>query len=1069
MRRAFLFGLIVFQFATHNWAQQFYRSEGLQIFNQGLYQTAIDSILQWSETHEAERGIATYYVGECYYNLGLESSSPDLAVQTFQSAAAAFKQSEDYPDLGTERQRDTRFKQAWCQFRMAEIQKDPIPPLNEAYRLFSVLANEGSDSLSMHAAYLSAESRLRASQWMRYQLWQTQNEGTQSLLCERAIRFLNQALQALGKMAKSTRLPVFLQLASRIRLADVAFEKGKWYQNMSDRLYQLVREKNMPGTANEAAIEAFRSENYESILNSAVISQKKQIAPDIYYSEAVRALNLYLCSGDLQDLLLCNTCLDSLHVAAYRPEKALLMGARDYAGGIERDAFLRLSNPDQSWFAQSAEQYSEGWYWLGWTQRVVDPEGKVDGFDRFLDQSAAAPPDLRLETLREDARLQRLLIQFDQSASDPAVLRQIRSALDDFKPGNEAIKRECDLLYKLTQVALGEPIWSQVLQSSSVEDKLNESFILIRSVLARARRVTGKERVPYLEYLDRLFQITRERRDEETRFYRGMALFLRAEIQETEDSKRRFYFAAADTLQGITDQYEYEGEYIRARSYFAAAKHEQESKQKEVYDRARPVFIRLINEKGSLRSLYYLAEILRHEGNDRAAVTCYDVVMEKTQNREEGGFWHSNASAGKRRSRNIGNTSVLAGVQIDRVIFPENLLVIDDEPVSLERFADPEYARRQIWEDGIQKFMRYGLPKRNLYPSPDVPANSRYINRSLFFIQLDVRERLSAVQSGLKLKIVVPGQIPLDTRVFLNDDIMELTPDGYYEKRPIPLNSEYELKIENGFCYPEVRHLVFVDPGIQRISIPLIRMMTFYASGHQLDAGWQVIHVSERPDDARYFLRSSRPISKNSQLYHDFSSDLKLRDFCFSAVHEGYLATCAEGNQLRVYSRNADRIRGQNIPLIVPSRIPALESPEGIAVDNQGHLYISDYATHRVFVFRPDGQFINVFGTLGKNRNVQAGEAVRLTFPAQLAVVVPEIQESEEGVTSPVLFVADRYGVHMVNSSGLYYESLLLESEAWGTTQDIAVDGFGHTAEVYLLSRPEGQISKFKSRPLSAQ
>ncbi|NQT25455.1 hypothetical protein HQ585_08870 [candidate division KSB1 bacterium] len=1071
MRRILLIGLIYFAIVPNHWAQQFYRSSGLQIFNQGLYQAAIDTIQQWSQTHEAERGIATYYIGECNYNLGLESPSKDQAVQYFQRGAAMFKQAVDYPDLGTlfsEKYNDALFKQAWCQLRLAEIQRDPLPSLNEAYRLFFNLAGEANDSLSMHAAYLAAESRLRASQWLRYQVWQTENQGTQSLLTERGLRFLNQARQSLNKITNQTLLPASLQLVLKVRLVDVAFEKGKWFQSMPDWLYQQIRDQSMPETVAEAAVAAFNSENYKAILNSVTLPTKKQIAADIYYSEAVRTLNLYLISNELQDLHLCNTCLDSLHVAAYRAEKSLLMGARDYAGGIERDAFLRLSNPNQSFFAQAADRYSEGWYWMGWTQRVVDPKGTVDGFDKFLNQSAQISPEPRIQILREDAQLQRLLMQFDQAASNPAVLRQIRTALDQFKPQSETIARECNLLRQLVQVGLGESIWSQVLQSASVEDKLTESFMLIRSMLARATRVTGKERVPYLDYLDRLFQITKERRNEETRFYRGMALFLRAEIQETEASKRRYYFAAADTLQDISGIYQYEGEYIRARSYFAAAKHEQESNQKEVYDRARPIFIRLINEKGSLRSVYYLAEILHHEENDRAAITCYDVVMEKTKNREAGGFWYSNALAGKQRCRDVGNASALSEIQLDQVQFPDNLLIIDGEPVSLERFADPEYAQRQIWEDGIKTFMQFGLSKRNIYPSLDAPADSRYMAHSLHSFRLNVRERLAAVQSGLRLQIIVPGQIPLDTRVFLNDELMEQNSDGYYEKRPIALGSEFNLRIENGFCYPEVRRLSFDHPGIQRIAIPLIRKMTFHSSSDQLDPRWQIVHINQRPDDARYFLRSSRSISKSSQLYRDFTADLKLRDFCYSSIHDGYLVTHSAENQVRVYNRLADRIRGQNIPMVVPERIPPLESPEGIAVDPQGNIYISDYATHRVFVFRQDGQFVTVFGALGKNRDVRPGEAVQFTFPTQLTVVVPET-EGTEGSTAPILFVMDRYGVHMINPIGLYYETLELDPAEWGSLQDIAVDGFGHIAEIHLICRPDGRIKRFQSRPVPAQ
>ena len=487
-----------------------------------------------------------------------------------------------------------------------------------------------------------------------------------------------------------------------------------------------------------------------------------------------------------------------------------------------------------------------------------------------------------------------------------------------------------------------------------------------------------------------------------------------------------------------------------------------------MYNQARPLFIRLINDRGSLRSVFYLAEILRHEGNDRAAISCYDVIMEKTRNREEGGFWYSNALAGKRRCRNTGDLTVLSGINLDVVQFPDNLLIINDEPVSLERFADPEYAQRQIWEDGLQRFMQFGLSKRHIYPSQDTPVMSRFVTHSMHSVRLNIRERLAAVQSGLRLQIIVPGQIPLDTRVFLNDELLEPTAQGYYEKRKIPMNSEYVLRVENGFCYPEVRRLSFIHPGMQRIAIPLIRKMRFRSSGTQLDPKWQVVHIDKRTDDARYFIRSSTILSDNSQLYRDFTNDVRLRDFCYSAIHDAYLVTHANESILRLYNRQGERIRSQHIPLVIPSRIEPIVSPEGLTVDGRGNIYVVDFATHRIFMFRQDGQFGAVFGELGWNENALPGDPVHFLFPTRITVVSPEA-ESAEGTTTPILFVLDRNGVHMMNASGLYYETLKISEKDRGKTQDLAVDGFGNASEIHLILRPDGAIKRFQSRTVEAQ
>jgi DNA-binding beta-propeller fold protein YncE len=40
-------------------------------------------------------------------------------------------------------------------------------------------------------------------------------------------------------------------------------------------------------------------------------------------------------------------------------------------------------------------------------------------------------------------------------------------------------------------------------------------------------------------------------------------------------------------------------------------------------------------------------------------------------------------------------------------------------------------------------------------------------------------------------------------------------------------------------------------------------------------------------------------------------------------------------------------------------------TPEGLAVDEQGRVYVTDYALGRVEVFDSDGQFLSVFGDRG--------------------------------------------------------------------------------------------------------
>ena len=55
-------------------SQQFYQSKGLHLFNQRQYSAAIDSMIHWADSHTSERGMVYFYVGESYYNLGLDEN-----------------------------------------------------------------------------------------------------------------------------------------------------------------------------------------------------------------------------------------------------------------------------------------------------------------------------------------------------------------------------------------------------------------------------------------------------------------------------------------------------------------------------------------------------------------------------------------------------------------------------------------------------------------------------------------------------------------------------------------------------------------------------------------------------------------------------------------------------------------------------------------------------------------------------------------------------------------------------------------------------------------------------------
>ena len=84
---AFILFIII---CSSAFSQQFYRSKGIDLFNQGRYEAAIDLMMQWGNTHSAEKGIACYYIGESNYTLGVDELSPDKSISFFNNAVDVF-------------------------------------------------------------------------------------------------------------------------------------------------------------------------------------------------------------------------------------------------------------------------------------------------------------------------------------------------------------------------------------------------------------------------------------------------------------------------------------------------------------------------------------------------------------------------------------------------------------------------------------------------------------------------------------------------------------------------------------------------------------------------------------------------------------------------------------------------------------------------------------------------------------------------------------------------------------------------------------------------------------------
>jgi hypothetical protein len=1063
--------LFIIVFSGISIGQQFHRSGGLDFFNRGEYKVAIDSLLQWADKYTAEQGIANYYIGESYYNLGMDAINTSLAIDYLKEAVRYFDQAIQQTDLLTIYKNKidyAKYKHAWCYYRLAELEKNPLDFLEKAFRLFDNISSTGKDTFSVYSAYMAGESRFRIAEWKRTQLMLTTNEGDAIELAQDVVNALKYAQNIFHLVADSRTVSNNIRSHARFHIQDVLMEWGKLYQRLPLSIFSQIRDDNKLTTSYETSINLLRKVQYKEILNTIDIVFKDKFRPIVVYSEIIKALNIYLITGEDQDKQALNNLLDDLRFNNFRYEKLFFMANRDYRGGIDNISFSNLTNQNTSLYIKAAEINPEAWYWLGWAQFITNDNASRNSFERFLEETSSSMDSPRSVILREDAQFRLFLLEFDQNAANKIFLKELIKKVKNFHPQNYSIKERTELLFQLIQVGLGEKIWGQVLTARTNQDKLRDAFILIRSMLVRATRVIGKERVPYLNYLDKLFEITTDRMIQATTFYRGLSLFLKAEIQETTQKKRKYYIEAADMLKMSKEDYKYEGLYIQARSYFASAKHESNERRiNNVYNKAKPMFVKLINEAKSLRSVYYLGEIFRIQGNHLAARKCYETVIEKTKNQVNGSFWWNNALAGIQSCTPKGDMTVLDNILIGNVKFPEKLLVVNNEEISLEKFADPDYIRKQYWETSVDLLIKFGLPQKYFYPSISRLNNSRFYKNTFHNITSGIKERVRTVSSGLYLEVNFPDGIKHEAIVTLDGIPLEKNERGFYEKIPISLNRIMEISILGNHCYPFVKQHQFRKLGIEKFVISLNRRIEFVYVPSDKEIGISYLSFPQRLDRNTILQSNVTSLSKATFLYRKFQSDIRYRDFSYSKILDGYLVV-QDGKANPILYRNDTMVSKEGeFQLAYNPEINKIQKPEGIAVDSKGNIFIVDWQNHRICVFSNDGRLLRCFGSFGENSISELGKPVFFIFPKRIA-----ISEDYAGIEmngkrifkTPILFVTDRNGIHLMNDQGIYWDTIIPPDFENGSLYGITTRGYGENTKLYVMNRKKNKIESFIAR-----
>lgn len=631
------------------------------------------------------------------------------------------------------------------------------------------------------------------------------------------------------------------------------------------------------------------------------------------------------------------------------------------------------------------------------------------------------PPEQRM--FREDAQL-RLL---EGKLEDPKILKDtiemqnVRTKLASVEAlDQDLLQRKTDL-DQLLQVYLGLPLCDNA-----------ETVVLgLLQAIVTSESSTGIP-VVFLERLESIlggaFSNMRCLRPDALAFYGGVAAYLRGNIAPESEMTS---WKNAVRMLGTIQRGDY---YDEARYLMALCKIDMEtvrtkgSAARPNHAEAVAILEDLVKRVGHVRALYWLVGILPAEQKSTADDYCRMVLQVLGKSREEGKEYFEKGASKKCTS--LGeDENIMVGDKSMRGAdfrYPGGF-EFRGRRVYVEQLVESEAARQLRIEQTLRRMQLYVGEVPTVYVSINRFDGSGVLRSALEGVDCGVDERISSFLTRLEMKIVCEGSAKA---YFDNEPLEAVIPGQVFRRDSIALFSRHVIRIEADCYLPKVVEHRFDDTPVEEDLREVV--LTSWAS-------WQYdlvppTRLCQLPGGNQVFVPEW---VKSTEGLIESATRRNVRDCLFlESGEEAYVVNAAQGSIDRV-----NLMSGKRLPFISGgfNADDRLVSPEGIAADEEGQLYVSDCERHRIVVFDSKGQYQRQFGQLGHNDSGTVSTPVRFTFPTRLCIYKVDGSSGSSGLGPSYLLVADWNGLHLIDSNGLYLGTVL-PPEAFGETRGVISD-----------------------------